>query len=138
MPQQLELVPAKEVATSTKPKIIVKKKTIPITKAVEIPLVEAEEIIPAKLGREPSGVKPIIPTGDTCCTGVCGHINSEIDNIALAIKIRQDELKFLGAGSARMKTRRQVAVLTTKISVLKDMRFTFLDKGICKCIELPK
>lgn len=135
MPTQLELVPAKEV---TSPKNIIKKKTIPMRKAIEIPLVEAEEIIPTKLGREPSGVKPIIPTGDSCCIGVCSHINGEIDSLGQAIKIRQEELKFLGAGNARMKTRRQVAVLTTKISTLKDIRFTFLEKGVCKCIEVQK
>jgi hypothetical protein len=132
----LTLVPAKEVSP---PKAITKKEITPIRKALkEIPLIEAEEIIPAKLGREPTGVKPIIPTGDTCCVGVCTNLNSEIDSLGQAIKIRQDELKFLGAGSARMKTRRQVAVLTTKISTLKDYRFTLLDKNICKCIELPK
>ncbi len=134
----LPLIPAKDIEQKKPIKPVKPIPSPPMRKIGEITLIEEEDVIPAKLGREPSGAKPIIPTGDTCCVGVCSHINSEIDTLGQAIKIRQEELKFLGIGSARMKTRKQVAVLATKISTLKDLRFVLLDKNICKCIELPK
>ena len=139
MPPELTIVPAKEVDTKKvqeKEKQEKKVVHIPIKRTI-IPLIEVEEVIPSKLAREPTGVKPIIPTGDSCCVGVCTHLNNEIDSLGQAINIRQEELKYL-SGSSRMRTRRQLAVLTTKISTLKDIRFTFLDKNICKCFELPK
>lgn len=139
MAPQLKLVPAKEVETKVSAKKGPVKEGPQVKKKVTaIPLMEAEEVIPAKPGKEPTGVKPVIPTGDTCCVGVCTNLNNEIDGLGQAINIRQEEIKFMTYASSRMKTRRQIATLTTKISTLKDIRFTFLDKGICKCIELPK
>jgi hypothetical protein len=136
----LELVPAKEVEKRKVPeKKETKKEPSPITRSLKrIPLIEAEEVIPAKLAREPTGAKAIIPTGDSCCFGVCTHLNNEIDSLSQAIKIRQDELKFMSMGSSRLKTKRQVMALTNEISSLKDIRFTLADKNVCKCIELPK
>ena len=138
----LKLVPAKEMETKKvpgkAPEMKEEKKIMPIRKAGGIPLIEAEEVIPAKLTKEPTGAKPIIPTGDTCCVGVCTHLNTEIDGLSQAIKIRQEELKFMTMGSARLKTKRQVMSLTNEISSLKDLRFTLADKNVCKCIELPK
>jgi len=127
---EIPLVTEKEIAKEKKP-------TKPPIKKLEIELVEAEEVVPAKISREPVGARPVIPTKDGCCIGVCGHLNKEIDTIGQAIKIRQDELKMLGRGEARMRTRRQITALTNKISALKDMRFTFKEKGVCKCIEDP-
>lgn|SRR3990167_5009932 len=137
---QLELVSAKEVEKKPpgKKEAPVKKEPTPIRRAGKIPLIEAEEVIPAKLAREPAGARPIIPTGDTCCVGVCTHLNTEIDGLGQAIKIRQEELKFMTMGSARLKTKRQIMALTNEISSLKDLRFTLADKNVCKCIELPK
>lgn len=137
----LELVSEKEVEkkkTHEKKDIPVKKETTVVRSLKRIPLIEAEEIIPAKITREPTGAKAVIPTGDTCCFGVCTHLNSEIDSLSQAIKIRQEELKFMSMGSSRLKTKRQVMALTNEISSLKDIRFTLADKNICKCIELPK
>ena len=139
---QLELVPVKEVKV-TKPEEKVKpeakpKPSPPMMRAKPIPLIEPEEVIPAKLTKEPTGAKAIIPTGDTCCFGVCTHLNSEIDGLSQAIKIRQEEIKFMTSGSARLKTKRQIIALTNEISSLKDLRFTLADKSVCKCVELPK
>ena len=136
----LELVPAKEVETKkVSGKAKEEKKVItPIRKVGGIPLIEAEEIVPTKLTKEPTGAKPIIPTGDTCCFGVCTHLNTEIDGLGQAIKIRQEELKFMTMGSARLKTKRQIMALTNEISSLKDLRFTLANKNVCKCIELSK
>lgn len=127
MPPEIPLIREKE--------IVKEKKITPIRRALELELIEAEEVIPAKITREPAGARPIIPTKDGCCIGVCMNLNKEIDTIGQAIKIRQDELKFLGRGEARMKTRRQIIALTNKISALKDIRFTFKEKGVCRCIE---
>ena len=138
----LELVPVKEIETKKVPKMSEKKEekkvVTPIRRAGGIPLIEAEEVIPAKLTKEPTGAKPIIPTGDTCCVGVCTHLNTEIDGLSQAIKIRQEELKFMSMGSARLKTKRQIMALTNEISSLKDLRFTLADKNVCKCVELLK
>lgn len=137
----LELVSEKEVEkkkTHERKDIPVKKETTVVRSLKRIPLIEAEEIIPAKITREPTGAKAVIPTGDTCCFGVCTHLNSEIDSLSQAIKIRQDELKFMSMGSSRLKTKRQVMALTNEISSLKDIRFTLADKNVCKCIEIPK
>ena len=139
----LQLVSAKEMETKKVPgkapeKKEEKKVITPIRKAGRIPLIEAEEVMPAKLTREPAGAKPIIPTGDTCCVGVCSYLNTEIDGLSQAIKIRQEELKFMTMGSARLKTKRQIMALTNEISSLKDLRFTLADKNVCKCIEIPR
>ena len=137
-----ELVPAKEVKV-TKPGEKAKlgekaKPSPPMMRAKPIPLIEPEEVIPAKLTKEPTGAKAIIPTGDTCCFGVCTHLNTEIDGLSQAMKIRQEELKFMSIGSARLKTRRQIIALTNEISSLKDLRFTLASKNVCKCVELPR
>ncbi len=137
----LELVSAKEIETKKPPgkkEAPVKKEPIPIRRAGGIPLIEAEEVIPAKLTKEPIGARPIIPTGNTCCVGVCTYLNTEIDGLSQAIKIRQEEIKFMSIGSARLKTKRQIIALTNEISSLKDLRFTLADKNVCKCVELPK
>jgi len=137
----LELVSEKEVEkkkTHEKKETPVKKEPVIVRSLKRIPLIEAEEIIPAKITKEPTGAKAVIPTGDTCCFGVCTHLNNEIDSLSQAIKIRQEELKFMSMGSSRLKTKRQVMALTNEISSLKDIRFTLADKNICKCIELPK
>jgi len=143
---ELKLISAKEVKV-TKPGEKVKseektkektKPSPPMMRAKPIPLIEAEEVIPAKLTKEPTGAKAIIPTGDTCCFGVCTHLNTEIDGLSQAIKIRQEEIKFMSRGSSRLKTKRQIMALTYEISSLKDLRFTLAYKNVCKCVELPK
>jgi hypothetical protein len=138
----LELVPEKEIekkkVSEKKEMKPEKKEPVPTRSLKRIPLIEAEEVIPAKLSREPTGAKAIIPTGDSCCFGVCTHLNNEIDGLSQAIKIRQDELKFMSMGSSRLRTKRQVMALTDEISSLKDLRFTLANKNVCKCIELPK
>lgn len=132
--QQIPLIEEKELTKETTKE---KKPTKPPMKRLAIELVEEEEVIPTKISREPVGGRPIIPTHDGCCIGVCTYMNKEIDIIGQAIKIRQDDLKMMGRGEVRMKTRRQITALTNKISALKDMRFTFKEKGVCKCIEDP-
>lgn len=139
---ELKLVSAKEVKTAKpeeKAKPDVKHKpSPPMMRAKLIPLIEAEEVIPTKLTKEPTGAKAIIPTGNTCCVGVCTHLNTEIDGLSQAIKIRQEEIKFMASSSTRLKTKRQIMALTNEISSLKDLRFTLADKNVCKCVELPK
>ena len=130
MVTEIPLVSGKEVAKKGEP-----VKQGPPSKKISIPLVEAEEVIPAKISREPVGAKPVIPKEDHCCIGVCTHLNSEIEGLVQAISIRQDELKMMGRGGERIKTKRQIIALTNKVSALKDMRVTFKEKKVCGCIE---
>lgn len=104
---------------------------------IDIPLVSREKVVPEikRLGKEPVGAKPIIPTEDDCCAGVCTLLNNEVNTIDQVINIRKEELKFMYAGESKLKTRRQITALTNKISVLKDMRYSLLEKNVCKCIE---
>lgn len=137
----LELVSAKQIETKKVPgkkDTPVKKEPTTIRRFGVIPIIEAEEVVPAKLTKEPTGARAIIPTGDTCCTGVCTYLNAEIDGLGQAIKIRQEELKYMSMGSSRFKTKRQIFALTNEISSLKDLRFTLVDKNVCKCVELPR
>lgn len=137
------VVPLLRAEEITKKEVVPVKKEeapakIPLKRAPEIPIIEAEEILPEKISKEPVGARPIIPVGNTCCVGVCTYLNKDIDTMSQALKIRQDELKFLGPGPAKMKTRKGITALTNKMSALKDIRFTLADKGVCTCIEMPK
>lgn len=137
MPPQLQLIGVKEV--ETRKEIEIKKDTAkkeaPIRKFTRIPLIEEEEVIPTKIKAVPKGVRPVIPTHDGCCMKVCTVLNKEVDAIEQALKIRAEELKVVVYGAARIRTRRQIAVLTTRITALKDLRFTLKEKGSCACIE---
>lgn len=131
MAPQLKLVVEKEVVTE-------KKEPIQMRKIPKLELLEEEEVIPTKIKAVPKGVRPVIPTHDGCCIKVCTILNKEVETIEQALKIREEELKAISYGVARVKTRRQIAVLTTKISSLKDLRFTLKEKGSCACIEEVK
>lgn len=104
---------------------------------MDIELLEEEEVVPTRIKREPSGVIPITPRDGTCAD-VCDVLNNEIDAVSKALDIRYDELEMMGAGTERMKTKRQANALTNKITALKDLRFTFANKGVCKCFERRK
>lgn len=98
---------------------------------------EEEVIIPVekKIRRPPTGPMAIIPT-EPCCAKFCKEINNEIDTIAKAIEIRQDELRYIEPGYSRIAGRKKVIVLTNKISALKDFRFDMKQKNICECIKV--
>lgn len=98
-------------------------------------ILSEEEVIPITVKRGPTGVRPIIPTGDTCCSKVCTIINEEIDSIEQAIGLRQEQFKISAYGAGRLKTKRQISALTNKVTALKDMRFAMREKDSCKCIE---
>lgn len=145
----LELIPVKEVeirkakpiekAKLEKPKEKPPQSQPPsLMRPKPIPLIEPEEVLPEKISREPRGARPIIPTGNTCCAGVCTHLNDEIDGLSQALKIRQDELKIMTMASVRSKTRKQIVAITNEISSLKDLRILLADKDVCKCIEIPQ
>lgn len=127
------MVPAKEIEKKEEKKVPVQAK--PYKK---ISLLAAEEVEPSKPSKEPSGARPIIPKGDSCCVGLCTYLNKGIDDLNEAIKIRNEDLKIQGMGHARIRTKRQIATLTTKLTTLKDLRFSLVDKNVCTCIELPK
>ncbi len=97
---------------------------------------EKEVVMPVEeeLRKLPVGPVAIIPT-EPCCAKFCKAINTEIDTIAKAIGIRQDELRYIQPGYDRIAGRKKVLVLTDKISVLKDFRFDMKEKKICECIK---
>jgi len=104
------------------------------------PVREEEAIIPIEreIKRPPTGPIAIIPT-EPCCAKFCKAINTEVDTVAKAIEIRQEELKYIQPGYERMAGRKKVLILTDKISALKDFRFDMKQKKVCECIkEIPK
>lgn len=129
MAPELKLVSEKEVQKKEEAKVV------PMKKIPKLELIEAEEVTPTKIKAVPKGVKPIIPTHDGCCMQVCTVLNKEVEAIEDALKIREEELKAISWGVARTKTRRQIGVLTTRITALKDLRFMFKEKGSCVCFE---
>lgn len=103
-----------------------------------VPEEEAIVHIEKELKRPPTGPIAVIPT-EACCAKFCKSINNEIDTIAKAIEIRQDELRYIQPGFDRIAGRKKVLILTDKISALKDFRFDVKQKNICRCIkESPK
>lgn len=104
------------------------------------PIREEEAIIPVEkeIRKFPTGPIAVIPVG-ACCAKFCKAINHEIDTIAKAIEIRQDELRYIQPGYDRIAGRKKVLILTDKISALKDFRFDMKRKNVCECIkEAPK
>ena len=57
------------------------KKEVPSAKPVPIPIISGAGVREFKIKekRVPAGVKPVIPTGDTCCTKVCTIINKKVE-----------------------------------------------------------
>lgn len=103
-----------------------------------VPEEEAVILIEKELKRPPTGPMAVIPT-EACCAKFCKSINNEIDIIAKAIEIRQDELRYIQPGYDRIAGRKKVLILTDKISAVKDFRFDMKQKNICECIkESPK
>lgn len=103
-----------------------------------VPEEEAVIHIEKELKKPPTGPMAVIPT-DVCCAKFCKSINSEIDIIAKAIEIRQDELRYIQPGFDRIAGRKKVLILTDKISAIKDFRFDMKHKNVCECIkEAPK
>lgn len=100
------------------------------------PIREEEAIIPVEkeMRKLPTGPIAMIPKGP-CCAKFCKAINTEIDTIAKAIEIRQDELRYIQPGYDRIAGRKKVLILTDKISALKDFRFDMKRKNVCECIK---
>lgn len=46
----------------------------------------------------PSGVRPVIPTGDTCCTNVCTIINNKVKHMENELRLREAELASITEG----------------------------------------
>jgi hypothetical protein len=69
-------------------------------KTVPIPIIPVtgvtEFIVRAK--KIPTGVKPVIPTGDTCCTKVCTIINNRVKRMEDDLRLREDELSSIKEG----------------------------------------
>lgn len=53
---------------------------------------------PVKIRRTPTGPKPVIPTGDTCCTKVCTLLNNRIRYMEDELLLRKAELASVTEG----------------------------------------
>ena len=82
----IPIIPAEQVKKETKPLLV------PI-----IPKGSVTEFA-TKTRRQPTGVKPVIPTGDTCCTKVCTIINNKVKNMENELRFREDELSAIKEG----------------------------------------
>lgn len=76
------------------------KKEVPPGKGAPIPVISGvgvkEFITRAK--RTPTGVKPVIPTGDTCCSNVCRVINNRVKFMEDELLLREAELASVTEG----------------------------------------
>lgn len=83
------------------------------------------------------GEIPIIPIGDKCCLETCKMLNDSIigrDITAehcIAINMLAQKYVHPGTTSGMVVCNRE----KQKAKILKDMRLTLKEKGICKCIE---
>lgn len=84
--QLIPIIPSEQVKKEGKPAPI---PIIPVTGVTEF-------MVRAK--RAPTGVKPIIPTGDTCCTKVCTIINNRVKRMEDDLRLREDELSAITEG----------------------------------------
>ena len=72
----------------------VKKKSAPIP---IIPVTGVTEFM-VKAKKIPTGVRSVIPTGDTCCTKVCTIINNRVKRMEDDLRLREDELSAITKG----------------------------------------
>lgn len=83
------------------------------------------------------GEKPTIPIGNKCCSEICKMLNDSIigrDITAehcISINIWAGKHVHPGTTSGMVVCNRE----QKKAKILKDMRLTLKEKGICKCIE---
>jgi len=79
--------------------------------------------------------KPIIPSGDKCCVGVCVAINETIPH--LEDLANQCIMAYKEYDVARRKGYKGEVCnrLLRRSKMLKDLRLTFKERGICRCVE---
>lgn len=53
---------------------------------------------PMKTRKGPAGARPVIPTGDTCCTRVCTVINGKVKYLENELRFREDQLSTIKEG----------------------------------------
>lgn len=72
----------------------------PSGRKVSIPVISGvgvKEFV-TRTKRAPTGVKPVIPTGDTCCTNVCRIVNSRVKFMEDELLLREAELSSVTEG----------------------------------------
>lgn len=86
---QIPIIPASQM-----------KKEEPIRKPGIMPVIPATgvEEFAVKIRRTPTGPRPVIPTGDTCCTKVCTLINNRIKYMEDELLLRKAELASVTEG----------------------------------------
>jgi len=85
----IPIIPASQIKKETSPG---KGAPIPV-----IPGAGVKEFV-TRARRIPTGVKPIIPTGDTCCTNVCRIINGRVKYMEDELLLREAELASVTEG----------------------------------------
>ena len=84
----IPIIPASEVKKETPPA----SKGMPVISGVGV-----KEFI-TRTKRTPTGVRPVIPTGDTCCTNVCKVINNRVKFMEDELLLREAELSSVTEG----------------------------------------
>ena len=79
-------------ASEIKKEAPIRKPPIPIISGIGV----KEFVVKAK--RMPTGVKPVVPTGDTCCTNVCTIINRRVKYMEDELLLREAELASVTEG----------------------------------------
>lgn len=76
------------------------KKEEPVSKPGAMHVIPATGVkeFAVKIRRTPTGPKPVIPTGDTCCTKVCTLLNGRIKYIEDELLLRKAELASVTEG----------------------------------------
>ncbi len=86
-----------------------------------IPAAGVEEFT-TKIRRTPTGPRPVIPTGDTCCTKVCTLVNNKIKYLEDELLLRKAELASVTEGlllETREVTRKVPGKLRGQIEEVK-------------------
>jgi hypothetical protein len=76
------------------------KKDEPVSKLGGMHVIPATGVkeFAVKIRRTPTGPKPVIPTGDTCCTKVCTIINNKVKYMEDELLLRKAELASVTEG----------------------------------------
>ncbi len=95
-----EQVKAKKIVTEINDKTPTVPSVPTIKKDLMIPIISGKEVteLRVRTKKVPTGARPVIPTGDTCCTQVCTIINNKVKSIEEDIRLRQEELDAIKEG----------------------------------------
>lgn len=97
----IQLIPEEKMKKSgeTKPLIPIISESQIKSKPLHIQIIPSKGVTEFYVKkRVVSGARPIIPTGNTCCTNVCTVINKKVKNMEDDLRLREDELSSISEG----------------------------------------